>query len=171
MLNEEQSEEQVQEVTAEQIVEEVVESCDEFEKKYNELNETYLRLRADFDNYKRRSLKEKTEIAQYTMAGFLTKLLPVIDNFDRALNVSEEEQNTFYNGIKMIATQLSEVLISEGLEVVASEGESFDPNRHNAIMTDSVEDVEDDVITAELQKGYSYKEKVIRPALVKVNRK
>ncbi len=143
---------------------------DALEKKFGELNDSYLRLYADFDNYKKRTAKEKTETALYATALVMQKLLPVIDNFERAL-AAETEESAFYTGVKMVYKQLDEILVSEGLKAIPAEGELFDPNLHHAVMTESDEAKDDNVITEQLQRGYMYKEKVLRPAMVKVNKK
>ena len=147
---------------------------DELSKLQGELktlNETYLRLYADFENFRKRTSKEKLDISSYAISDVMTKLLPIIDNFDRALSVESEKQGSFYEGMNMISKQLKDVLISEGLEKIECVGEAFDPNLHYGVQIGNEEGYEDDIILEELQTGYKYKNKVIRPAMVKVNKK
>ena len=99
----------------------------------------------------------------------MEKLLAVLDNFERALSSCEEE-TPFAEGVKMVSKQLSDILASEGLSPIESTGNAFDPLLHNAVMVDSDETKEDSTVTAELQKGYRYRDRVIRPAMVKVNK-
>ena len=134
------------------------------------LNETYLRLYADFENFRKRTSKEKLDISSYAISDVMTKLLPIIDNFDRALSVETEKQGSFYEGMNMISKQLKDVLISEGLEKIECCGEPFDPNLHYGVQIGNEEGIKDDIILEELQTGYKYKNKVIRPAMVKVNK-
>ncbi|MBO4360997.1 MAG: nucleotide exchange factor GrpE [Eubacteriaceae bacterium] len=141
----------------------------ELQSKYDDLNEKYLRLYADFDNYKKRSVKERADALNYACAPVMEKLLAVLDNFERALSSCEEE-TPFAEGVKMVSKQLSDILASEGLSPIESTGNAFDPLLHNAVMVDSDETKEDNTVTAELQKGYRYRDRVIRPAMVKVNK-
>ncbi|MBC3797398.1 nucleotide exchange factor GrpE [Acetobacterium tundrae] len=129
-----------------------------------------LRLQADFENYKKRSQKEKTEIYQFAAENFATKLLPVVDNLERAeasLADLSEEAKGCADGLEMVFKQLKEVLKEEGLEEVSCEG-SFDPKLHHGVAVGEDEEKEDQAILEVFQKGYSFKGKVIRPAMVKV---
>ncbi len=137
--------------------------------KLTELNDSYLRLYADFDNFKKRAAKERSEASAYAVGGILTKLLPVLDNFSRALETQTEDK-AFYDGVKMVAKQLDDILSADGLTPIEAVGKQFDPNFHNAVMTGCEENKEDNEITAELQRGYTYKDKVLRPSMVKVNK-
>ncbi|MBR6800373.1 MAG: nucleotide exchange factor GrpE [Eubacteriaceae bacterium] len=139
-------------------------------EKLKEKEESYLRLYADFDNYRKRAAKEKLESYTDATAQVMGKLLPVIDNLARAISANTEE-TPFSNGVKMVSKQLDDVLSGLGLEMIASLGEQFDPNFHYAVMTDSIEDKEDNEIVEVMQEGYLFKGKVIRPAMVKVNQK
>ncbi len=141
----------------------------------NELEETkdrLLRLHAEFDNYRKRTQREKEEWYQYASMGLIEKLLPVVDNFERALdslkNQSEEVQGMLA-GIEMIYRQLMEILQKEGLEPISAAGEIFDPNLHEAMMqVAATEGQQDGQIVEELRKGYCFKNKVLRPTLAKV---
>lgn len=153
-------------------VEEVEENpVAELEAKLAEEEERYLRLRADFDNLKRRTQLDREAQAKYRAQSLLTDLLPVLDNFERALNVeatSEEAQN-MKKGIEMVYRTLVEATEKEGLQVIATEGEAFDPNVHQAVMQESDAEKESGIVLQELQRGYQLKDRVLRPAMVKVN--
>jgi len=145
---------------------------EDFEEKYNDLNDTYLRLAADFDNFRKRSLKEREETIIYSISNFAGELLPILDNFKRALETKEEVKDKgFYEGIEMIYKQLNEVLEKEGIERFTDEGEPFDPKRHCAVTVEKIEDKDNDIILEVFQDGYIYKQKILRPAMVKVNKK
>lgn len=153
--------------------EETKEKEEDFEKKYNDLNDSYLRLAADFDNFRKRSLKEKEETIIYSISNFAGELLPILDNFKRALEIKEEEvkDKGFYEGIEMIYKQLNELLEKEGIEKFTDEGKPFDPSRHCAVTVENIEDKDNDIILEVFQDGYIYKQKILRPAMVKVNKK
>ena len=146
------------------------EAAEKHQREYDELNERYLRLYADFENYKKRSVKEKADSLIYACAPLMEKLLSVKDNMERALG-SGEENSPLFEGLKLVAKQFGDILEGEGLQAIETENKPFDPNYHNAVMLDNDEEKEDNVITAELQKGYTFKDKVIRPSMVKVNKK
>ncbi|MEY8367911.1 nucleotide exchange factor GrpE [Anaerovoracaceae bacterium 42-11] len=132
------------------------------------LNTKYLRLMADFQNYKRRAEKEKGDIYAYANEKIVVELLNVLDNFERALQ-HEAADESFAEGMRMIFKQLTDVLEKSGLEEIKAQGEEFDPNFHNAVMTEDNPDYESGKVTAVLQKGYLLNKKVIRPSMVKVN--
>lgn len=142
------------------------------EKELEEARNRLLRLHADFDNFRKRSQKEKEEWYQYASVGILEKLLPVVDNFERALtslDTQSEEVKGLLAGINMIYRQLVETLQKEGLEAIQSVGEIFDPNLHEAILqVPQEEGQQDSQVVEELRKGYRFKERVLRPTLVKV---
>jgi molecular chaperone GrpE len=130
-----------------------------------------LRVQADFDNFRRRTQKEKEELAQYATSKLVTELLPVLDNFERALATSPagSESEAFTKGVNMIFRQLDGVLKSEGLTPMESVGQPFNPEYHQAIMQVESEEHEEGIVTEEVQKGYLLKDKVLRPAMVKVS--
>ena len=132
------------------------------------LQTKYLRLMADFQNYKRRAEKEKGDIYAYANEKIVVELLTVMDNFERALQ-HEAADEGFAEGMRMIFKQLTGVLEKAGLEEIKAEGEDFDPNFHNAVMTEDNADYESGKVTEVLQKGYLLNKKVIRPSMVKVN--
>jgi len=130
-----------------------------------------LRVQADFDNFRRRTQKEKEELGKYASSKLITELLPVIDNFERALQASEEnpEFESFSKGVNMIFRQMESVLAAEGLSAMKSVGEPFNPEYHQAIMQVESEEYEEGIVVEEVQKGYMLKDKVLRPAMVKVS--
>lgn len=140
------------------------------EAEIEELNQRLLRIAADFDNFKRRSRTEKTNVLKYANESILSDLLPVLDNFQRALDVKEpsEEIKKFLDGMDMIHRQLTQVLNNAGLEPIEAKGSEFDPAKHEAVMQVEDDSVEDNVIVEDLRTGYIYKDKVIRPSMVKV---
>ena len=134
-----------------------------------EMMDRILRLQADFDNYRRRTRQEQNELSAFVTQNLLKELLPVIDNFERALGSRPaEDPSGFGAGVEMIFRQLYSVLEKQGISTVTAVGEMFDPNRHEAILTDADSDQPEGTVVAELQKGYAVGGKVIRPALVKV---
>lgn len=139
---------------------------EEKDKQLQESADRLKRMQADFDNFRRRTRQEKEEISAVVVQNLIKDLLPLVDNFERALAAAED--TPFKDGIQMIAKQLIESLEKNGLEKINAVGEKFDPNYHEAIMRVADDTKEDDVITEELQKGYSVRGRVIRPTMVKV---
>jgi len=135
-----------------------------------ELMNRLKRLQADFDNYRRRTKKEKEEMVDHATTELVKKLLPVLDNFERAMRVDSGDttSSSFLEGIEMIFKQLKDVLLEEGLKTIETVGEKFDPSKHEAVMRVKSDEHEDNVIIEEVRKGYTIKDKVIRPAMVKV---
>lgn len=132
-----------------------------------ELNTRYLRLAADFQNYKRRVEKEKGDIYAYANEKIVVELLDVIDNFERALEHGAENES-FAEGMNMIFKQFRGVLEKSGVEEINALGENFDPNFHHAVLTEKSDEHESGKVIQVLQKGYLLNKKVIRPAMVKV---
>lgn len=126
-----------------------------------------IRLQADFENYKKRVEREKTELVKYANERLILKLLDAVDNFQRALD-SEKAHDAFYDGMRMIYDQLNKALTDSGLEEIPTDGEPFDPCCHNAVFTEEREDVEAERVIETFQKGYRLNGRVIRPAMVKV---
>lgn len=137
-------------------------------KPDDEENIKYLRLMADFQNYKRRVEKEKSDIYAFANEKLVGDMLDVIDNFDRALNNEGEDAEGYVEGMKMIYKQLMGVLEKAGLEEIEALGVDFDPNFHNAVMTEDTDTYESGKVSCVLQKGYMLNKKVIRPTMVKV---
>ncbi|SET66597.1 nucleotide exchange factor GrpE [Paenibacillus sp. NFR01] len=130
-----------------------------------------LRVQADFDNFRRRTQKEKEDLAQYATSKLVGELLPVMDNFERALLTAPAtpELEPFTKGVNMIFRQLEGVLKSEGLTAMETVGQPFNPEFHQAIMQVESDEHEEGIVTEEVQKGYLLKDKVLRPAMVKVS--
>jgi molecular chaperone GrpE len=126
-----------------------------------------LRLRADFDNYRKRSDREREELLRYALAEPLRALLPVVDNLDRAV-VAQGGLEDLRKGVEMIARQLGETLRRLGLAEVATVGEHFDPRMHEAVMSEESPEVSAPTVVAELQRGYWLHDRLLRPAMVRV---
>jgi len=135
-----------------------------------DLNQRLMRIAADFDNFRKRTRTEKEELAKYANSNLVTELLPVLDNFQRALEVQDPngEVKKFLAGMEMIYKQLLQLLAQTGLEPINAIGETFDPKKHEAVMHIEDESVPDNVILEELRCGYMFKDKVLRPSMVKV---
>ena len=133
-----------------------------------EKSDKALRLQADFENFRRRTSKEKDELAAVVTQGVMKDMLPRLDNFERAMAAETTDMETFQKGVEMIFTQFQEVLKKNGLEHIETEGKKFDPNFHQAVMRVQNDELEDDDIAQELQKGYMVKGRVIRPSMVQV---
>ncbi|EGO63305.1 nucleotide exchange factor GrpE [Acetonema longum] len=132
-------------------------------------NDRYMRLQADFDNFRRRTRQEKEELSAVVTEDLVFRLLPVIDNFDRALAAGQSQDAAgIRSGIEMIYRQLQAVLEKLEVKLIESVGTQFDPKLHEAVMRVEDEAQPDGMIIQELQKGYMVKEKIIRPSMVKV---
>lgn len=127
----------------------------------------YMRLMADFQNYKKRVEKEKSDIYSYANEKLATELLAVLDNFERALD-HDGEDKSFKEGMEMIFKQLFDVLEKSGLKEIPALGEDFDPNFHNAVMTEDTDEYDSGKVSGVMQKGYTLNGKVIRPSMVRV---
>ena len=148
-----------------EIVEE--DAINEAEAKAAEYLDRWQRLMAEFDNYRKRSEKEKADNYDYAVSNTVAEMLPIIDNFERALKV-ESSDKALYAGVEMIYKQIMGVLEKLHVTPIEAIGKEFDPNFHNAIMHIDDESLGENIIAEELQKGYVFKEKVIRHSLVKV---
>ena len=145
-----------------------VKRAEKLEADLAEKDAQMLRLRADFDNFRRRSAKEREELAAVVTQGILTDMLPLLDNFERALSAEGSDLDSFRAGVSMIYKQMTEALAKNGLEVIDTKDKKFDPNFHQAVMRVQDPEKEDDTIEQELQKGYMVKGRVIRPSMVQV---
>lgn len=149
---------------------------EKLKKKYEdalaEQKDKYIRLYAEFDNYRKRTEKEKAQNFDFGAREVIEKLLPVVDNFERALGTvdPEDEDDAFTKGVRGIYKQLEKTFEDLEVKAIPAEGEKFDPNLHNAVMTDTESDVEEDTITQDLLKGYTYKGQVVRHSMVKVKK-
>nr|WP_039809822.1 nucleotide exchange factor GrpE [Jeotgalibacillus malaysiensis] len=143
----------------------------DWQQKAEEAEDKYLRLHAEFNNYRRRIQKENETLQKYRAQNVVTGILPALDNFERALNIetANEESASLLKGMQMVHSSLLEALKAEGVEIIESVGQQFDPNLHQAVMQVSEEGYESNTVIEELQKGYKLKDRVIRPSMVKVN--
>ena len=143
----------------------------ELEKLANDNEEKYLRLYAEFENYKRRIQKENQINATYKAQGVLTDILPSIDNIERALQIEGDDESfkSLQKGVQMVHESLLRALKDNGLEEILAEGKEFDPNLHQAVVQDDNPDFKSGEVTQELQKGYKLKDRVLSPSMVKVN--
>src|SRR6202163_4447938 len=132
-----------------------------------ELNDRLLRRQADFENYRKRAERDRSDFLQYAGMEFVREMLPVLDDFERALKV-ESTDRTFAKGVELIYTRLYETLKKMGLEPMNTVGKTFDPNLHQAVDRVETDRAEDQSILEEFQKGYNFKGKLLRPAMVKV---
>lgn len=141
-------------------------------KEAEEYYQRYLRTQADFDNFRRRARQEREEFAKYASQSLIEGLLPILDNFERAIQSSREQQKDFdalAKGVEMIARQLLQLLEGEGLKEIEALGQPFNPELHQAVMTvEAEEGTGSGTVVEVLQKGYMLKERVIRPSMVKV---
>lgn len=166
-----ETEENVKEVEQDKVVEIPEAELEQLKQKANEEEEKYLRLYAEFENYKRRMKQEASITKDYQAQRVLTDVLPALDNMDRALKQEGESEDflTFKKGVDMVYNDLLKSLKDNGLEEIESYNQPFDPNVHQAVMQDNNPDFESGVVTEELQRGYKLKDRVLRPAMVKVN--
>ena len=162
---------QQEETTEEVVVDEKEQKIAELTAKLAEEENRYLRLRADYDNTLRRQKLDREAAEKFRAQSLLTDLLPVLDNLERALQVqvSSEETASLYKGVEMVYRQFLDATNREGLEVIATEGQVFDPNVHQAVMQEQDAEKDSGVVLRELQKGYKLKDRVLRPAMVSVN--
>ena len=165
-------EEEIQAETAETAQEEAPAEAPAEEKKEmsaedEALNIKYMRLMADFQNFKRRTEKEKSDIYAFANEKIVSELLNVIDNFESALALGQEG-DSFVEGMSLIFKQLQGVLEKAGVKEIEALGQEFDPNFHNAVMMEDTDEFESGKVSCVLQKGYTLNNKVIRPSMVKV---
>ena len=160
------------EIEAEEKIEEtpLTEEANPLQEKNDTLNNQYIRLAADFDNYRKRQEQEKEALLKYGAENTLKKMIEVLDNFERGLKALEtvedcEKVKECYN---LAYKNFTDVLTKAGLESIKAEGEAFDPNFHEAVMQTPTSEKPEHTIIAELQKGYKLGDKVLRPALVNV---
>lgn len=132
-----------------------------------DLKDRYMRTLADFENYRKRSDREKTEFYKYALQEVLKDLLPILDNFDRALEHAEEGDD-FHRGVLLIYKQLVDTLRKHGVRPIDESGVRFDPNVHEAVMREEDPSIPSQTVTAILQKGYFLHDRLLRPAMVKV---
>ena len=165
----EKKETPVEEV-AEEVVEETVETAPEvnpWEEKYNAERDAHLRCAAEYDNFRKRTVKEKEASYGNGKADAVAKMLPIYDNLERALN-QETSDAAYKKGVEMTMNELLKIFTSLGVEVFGNVGEQFDPNLHNAVMHIENEELEENSLSAVFQKGFKIGDKVVRFAMVQV---
>ena len=158
--------EETAEVQEETPVEEVPE-VNPFEEKYNAEHDAHLRLAAEYDNFRKRTIKEKEASYGNGKADAVAKMLPVYDNLERALN-QETTDAAFKKGVEMTMAELTKIFTALGVEIFGNVGDQFDPNLHNAVMHIENEDLGENSISAVFQKGFKISDKVVRFAMVQV---
>lgn len=143
---------------------------DKKDEKIEELNDRLMRNMAEFENFRKRSEKEKSQMFEIGAKSIIEKILPVVDNFERGLeSISEEEkQGGFAQGVEQIYKQLMTTLKEAGVTPIEAEGKEFNPDFHNAVMHGEDESLGENIVAQELQKGYMYKDSVVRHSMVKV---
>ena len=167
------NEKEIKETTAEEVTEEIQEETPEtpevnpFEEKYNAEHDAYLRLAADYDNFRKRTVKEKEASYGNGKADAVAKMLPVYDNLERALN-QETADAAYKKGVEMTMNELVKIFTGLGVEIFGNVGDSFDPNLHNAVMHIDSEDFGENAISMVFQKGFKIGDKVVRFAMVQV---
>ena len=153
---------------AEEASDEMSSKIAELEKDLAAAKEADIRTLAEYDNYRKRTAKEKENTWIDAKAVCITELLPMLDNFDRALGVTDSDFESYKKGVEMIYQGFSETLKKLGVEAFGEEGDEFDPNFHSAVMHTEDESLGENVIAQVFSKGYKLGEKVLRPAMVKV---
>ena len=142
------------------------------QKELDELNDKYLRLNAEFQNYRKRVEKEKSDIFKFGNEKLLIEMLPIMDNFERALSSVDEDhpEDKVLNGVKLIKKSLDDFFDKNGIKKIEAVNQPFDPEKHHAVMSEDADDVEADIVLEVFQDGYVLNEKVIRHSMVKVTK-
>jgi len=167
----------VAESTAEQVLPEDIlhlkKQCEEAQKCAEEEHENFLRAVADFNNYRRRVREELEQAGKFAIEDFIIRLLPILDDFSRAIKAAEEtgEFDALHGGVILILRQLQDLLAKNGVQPIQAAGRQFDPTIHEAVMRVETAEYPDNTIVEEVQKGYMMGDKVIRPSMVKVARR
>ncbi|MCX5716379.1 MAG: nucleotide exchange factor GrpE [Candidatus Omnitrophica bacterium] len=143
------------------------------EVAYEQLEDKFLRLGAEFENYKKRARKEREDLIKYSSEVFILELLQIVDNFERAFQAADQTQDfkALHQGVEMILKQVQEFLKEKGVKKIEAVGQPFDPHKHEAMEFAVCEDKPADTVVEELQPGYELNGKIIRPARVKVSKK
>lgn len=149
-------------------IENLKQTLEEKENEIKDLKNRWLRAKADLENYKKRNLKKIQEMNRYGGEDLIKDILPVLDNFERALNNIGDKQDPVYEGVNLIYQQFLGILEKHGVKEIKAQGKLFDPRYHDAVMQVEDENYDDNMIAEVFQKGYIYHSKVIRPSMVKV---
>ena len=155
------------EETVEEVATETTPEIDPWEEKYNAERDAHLRVAAEFDNFRKRTIKEKEASYGNGKADAVAKMLPVYDNLERALNQPTEDA-AYKKGVEMTMTELVKIFTTLGVEIFGDVGDAFDPNLHNAVMHVENEELGENVISQVFQKGFKIGDKVVRFAMVQV---
>ena len=170
----EEQNENVESQEAEKSAEETSEDkIQKLEAELQEWKNSYTRKLAEFQNFTKRKENEVAEMRKYASEGIIVKLLDNVDNLERAVDASKESQNfdSLIEGVNMILNNLKHLLAEEGVEEIEAAGKEYDPYEHKAMITENKEELDDNVVVQVFQKGYKMKGKVVRPAMVTVNKK
>ena len=167
--NEEIQEEEIEEEEEIESEEENDDAIKQLEETISQYKDKMQRMQADFENYKKRSEKEKREFVKYANEGLILKVLEAYEDLERALEVKEDKN--LREGVELIYKKMTKILEDEGVEAIETEHQKFDPYKHEALMTENNEDYENNEIIQDLQKGYTLNSKVIRYSKVKVCKK
>lgn len=147
------------------------EEVEQLKQEKDDMYQKMLRIQAEFDNFKKRTLRERETANKYKSQDMINELLPAIDNFERALQVDvSEAQESFTEGISMVYRMLKDALLAQNVVEIETVGKEFDPSLHHAVMQIEDAEMESNTVVEEMQKGYMLKDRVIRPAMVKVNK-
>lgn len=160
--------EQETSATAEQAVGEPEQKSEELEKSLKDANDKFLRTLAEYDNYRKRSVREKEQAYADSKAAVLTEFLPVLDNFERAAGNKDASLEDYQKGIDMIFNQFTAIFKKQGAESFGEAGDTFDPNIHSAVMHSEDETQPENTVAEVFSKGYKLGDKILRPAVVKV---
>ena len=166
-LSEVSSDESLPAETAEGQLAAMTAERDRLAAEKSELYQRMLRSQADFENARRRADRDRSDFLQFAAMDLVRQILPVLDDFERALKVETSDQN-YAKGVELIYQRLSETLKKMGLEPMETAGQQFDPNLHQAVERVPTEEAEDQAVLGEFQKGYNFKGKLLRPAMVRV---
>ena len=167
MAKKEKKETPVEEVVEETVAQEAAAEVNPFEEKYNQEHDAYLRLAAEFDNFRKRTIKEKEASYGNGKADAVAKMLPVYDNLERALQQNTEDA-AYKKGVEMTMNELVKIFANLGVEIFGAVGDAFDPELHNAIMHNEDPSLGENTISMVFQKGFKLGDKVVRFAMVQV---
>jgi molecular chaperone GrpE len=164
-------EEQMQVEDGRHEVEQLLQQVTDYQEQVEQTHAQYLHALADLENFRRRARKEKEDAIKYATLPLLESLLPVMDNFERALAAADhrDDAHLVKEGVEMVYRQLSTVLSQAGIRLIEAKGKMFDPHEHNAVMQVEDNQVESGIVVEELQAGYRLHDRVIRPAMVKIS--
>jgi molecular chaperone GrpE len=148
------------------------ERIEQLEKELEEKEDRLLRIQAEYDNYRKRTRNEMVALKEYGSQDLATELLPALDNFERALqsNVTSEDGKSLLQGVEMVYKSILETFKNAGIEQIETIGKEFNPHEHHAVMQGNDDQYDSNIVIEELQKGYKLKDRIIRPAMVKVNK-